>query len=53
MTTTPEINADKLTVTHWDSKDAKSPQLIVGALIYSLTHIYRNLPDLEALMLMN
>lgn len=26
--------------------------MIVGALIYSLTHIYHNLPDLEALALM-
>lgn len=46
------INADKLTVTHWDFKDDKSPQPVVGALIYSLTHIYHNLPDLEALTLM-
>lgn len=46
-----EINADKVTVTHWNFKD-ESPQPISGALIYSLTHIYHNLPDIEALTLM-
>lgn len=46
-----EINAEKLTVTHWDFKD-DSPQPISGALVYSLTHIYHNLPDIEALTLM-
>ena len=44
-------NADKLTVTHWDYKD-DSPEPINGALVYSLTHIYHNLSDLEALRLM-
>ena len=44
-------NADRLTVTHWDYKD-DSPEPISGALVYSLTHIYHNLSDLEALRLM-
>ena len=44
-------NADKLTVPRWDFKD-DSPQPISSALVYSLTHIYYNLPDLEALRLM-
>lgn len=46
------LNADNLTVTHWDFKDSNSLQPVLGATIYSLTHIYHNLPDLEALTLM-
>lgn len=48
----PEISDDQqLTVMHWDFKDG-SEQPVRHALIYSLTHIYHNLPDLEALELM-
>lgn len=46
-----DVNADQLTVSQWDFKD-NSSQPIKGALVYSLTHIYHNLPDLEALTLM-
>lgn len=42
---------DELTIMDWDFK-GDSSQPIEGALIYSLTHIYHNLPDLEALQLM-
>jgi hypothetical protein len=45
-------NANDLTIQHWDFKD-DSCQPVKGALIYSLTHIYHNLSDLEALRLMN
>ncbi|RMZ90443.1 hypothetical protein DV736_g2318, partial [Chaetothyriales sp. CBS 134916] len=45
------VNAEEVTITHWDFKD-DSPQRIRGALVYSLTHIYHNLSDLEALRLM-
>ena len=41
----------EITVMHWDFKD-DSPQSVKGALVYSLTHIYHNLSDLEALRLM-
>ncbi|EXJ66424.1 uncharacterized protein A1O5_10576 [Cladophialophora psammophila CBS 110553] len=44
-------NADKLTIQNWDFKD-ESPESVKGALVYSLTHIYHNLSDLEALRLM-
>lgn len=48
----PDImNQEALTITHWDFKD-DSPQPVLGAAIYSLTHIYHNLPDLEAIRLM-
>lgn len=46
-----DVNSDQLTVMHWDFK-SNSPQPIKGASVYSLTHIYHNLPDLEALALM-
>lgn len=46
-----QINAEHLTVQHWDFKD-DSPEPVKGAVIYSLTHIYHNLSDLEALRLM-
>ncbi|KIX06275.1 uncharacterized protein Z518_04250 [Rhinocladiella mackenziei CBS 650.93] len=46
-----EVNTNELTVVHWDFKGG-SPEPIKGALVYSLTHIYHNLPDLEALRLM-
>ncbi|KAJ9616645.1 hypothetical protein H2200_000364 [Cladophialophora chaetospira] len=44
-------NAEDLTIQHWDFKD-KSAQPYKGALVYSLTHIYHNLSDIEALKLM-
>jgi hypothetical protein len=44
-------NSKEVTVMHRDFKD-DSPQHISGALIYSLTHILHNLPDLEALRLL-
>ncbi|KEF59875.1 uncharacterized protein A1O9_04723 [Exophiala aquamarina CBS 119918] len=48
----PELtNDEELTITHWDYKD-DSPEPVQGALVYSLTHIYHNLSDLEALRLM-
>jgi O-methyltransferase domain len=47
----PEVETDELTVMHWDFKDG-SPQPVRGAHVYSLTHIYHNLPDLDALELM-
>ena len=40
-----------LTVMHWDFKEC-SPQPIPEALVYSTTHIFHNLSDLEALRLM-
>lgn len=46
-----QIHSDELTIMHWDFKD-DSPEPVTGALVYSLTHIYHNLPDLEALRLM-
>lgn len=46
-----EVNADRLTVQHWDFKGS-SPQPVTGASMYSLTHIYHNMPDLDALVLM-
>ncbi|OAG34209.1 hypothetical protein AYO21_11654 [Fonsecaea monophora] len=46
-----QTNADELTIQHWDFKN-ESPQPVKGALMYSLTHIYHNLSDLEALRLM-
>ncbi|RMD41472.1 hypothetical protein DV735_g3636, partial [Chaetothyriales sp. CBS 134920] len=46
------VNAEELTVMNWNFKDNDSPQPIQGALVYSLTHIYHNLSDLEALRLM-
>ena len=51
-----ELNPDPdcskgLTVKHWDFK-ACSAQPVRGALCYSLTHIFHNLSDLEALRLM-
>ncbi|KIW62135.1 hypothetical protein, variant 1 [Exophiala xenobiotica] len=46
-----QINAEEVTITHWDFKD-DSPEGIRGATVYSLTHIYHNLSDLEALRLM-
>jgi hypothetical protein len=45
------VNGDSLTIQHWDFKD-DSPEPVTGALVYSLTHIYHNLSDLEALRLM-
>ncbi|EXJ61902.1 hypothetical protein A1O7_02333 [Cladophialophora yegresii CBS 114405] len=45
------VNEDDLTIQHWDFKD-DSPETVKGALVYSLTHIYHNLSDLEALRLM-
>ncbi|KIW70225.1 hypothetical protein, variant [Phialophora macrospora] len=45
------VNGESLTIQHWDFKD-DSPQPVRGALVYSLTHIYHNLSDLEALRLM-
>lgn len=47
----PDVETDKLTVMHWDFKDGSS-QPVRGAHIYSLSHIYHNLPDLDALDLM-
>jgi hypothetical protein len=38
-------------IVHWGYKSG-GPQLVVGALNYSFTHIFRNLPDLDALELM-
>jgi hypothetical protein len=38
-------------VVHWDYKSG-APQPAVGALNYSLTHIFHNLPDLDAMELM-
>lgn len=46
-----QTNADQLMVSHWNFKD-DSPEPVQGALVYSLAHIYHNLPDLEALRLM-
>lgn len=51
-----EFNADVrgvsgLTLMEWDYK-SDTPQPIVGALSYNLTHIFHNLPDLDALQLM-
>ncbi|KIW84905.1 hypothetical protein Z517_00293 [Fonsecaea pedrosoi CBS 271.37] len=46
-----QTHADELTIQHWDFKD-ESAQPVKGALVYSLTHIYHNLSDLEALRLM-
>ncbi|OAP64284.1 hypothetical protein AYL99_00256 [Fonsecaea erecta] len=46
-----QTNADEVTIQHWDFKD-ESPEPVTGALVYSLTHIYHNLSDLEALRLM-
>jgi O-methyltransferase domain len=43
--------SQEVTVMRWDFKD-DSPQPILGALVYSLTHILHNLPDLEALRLL-
>lgn len=40
-----------LTIMEWNFKDG-SPQPIHGARIYSLQHIFHNLPDLDALELM-
>ncbi len=40
-----------LTMMDWDYK-SDTPQPVVGALNYSLTHIFHNLPDLDALQLM-
>ena len=45
------ISGKELTIQHWNFKD-DSPEPIKGALVYSLTHIYHNLSDLEALRLM-
>ncbi len=45
------VNAEELTIQHWNFKD-DSPEPVKGALVYSLTHIYHNLSDLEALRLM-
>ena len=47
----PESQISGLSVMKWDFKD-DSAQPIRGAMIYSLTHIFHNLPDLEALQLM-
>ena len=44
-------HAEDLTIQHWDFKD-DSEESVRGALVYSLTHIYHNLSDLEALRLM-
>ncbi|KIX94742.1 uncharacterized protein Z520_09432 [Fonsecaea multimorphosa CBS 102226] len=44
-------NGDQLTIQHWDFKD-ESPEPVKGALVYSLTHIYHNMSDLEAMRLM-
>lgn len=51
-----EFNPDmkrtsELTIMDWDFKDP-SPEPIKGALVYSLKHIFHNLPDLEAMTLM-
>lgn len=40
-----------LTMMDWDYK-SEIPQAVRGALMYSLTHIFHNLPDLDALQLM-
>ncbi|KAK2805764.1 hypothetical protein FQN50_006040 [Emmonsiellopsis sp. PD_5] len=40
-----------VTVMDWNFKD-DSPQPIQGAMIYSLAHIFHNLPDLDALALL-
>lgn len=41
----------RLTIIDWDFK-SNTPQPVVGVLSYSLAHIFHNLPDLDALELM-
>ena len=48
----PDIQrTDDLTIMDWDYQ-SDTPQPIRGAQAYSLTHVYHNLPDLDALQLM-
>jgi hypothetical protein len=38
-----------VTLIQWNYKDKSTPQLIKGALIYNLSHVLHNLPDLDAI----
>jgi hypothetical protein len=38
-----------VTIIEWNYKDESSPQPIKGALIYNLSHVLHNLPDLDAI----
>ncbi|KAJ9292727.1 hypothetical protein DTO271G3_8541 [Paecilomyces variotii] len=42
----------EVTMMEWNFKDPASPQPVQGALNYSTTHIFHNLPDLDALELL-
>lgn len=41
-----------VTLTHWDYSDGSSPQPVKGALVYNLASILHNLPDLNAVRLL-
>lgn len=41
-----------VTITQWDYSDESSPQPVKGALVYSLSYILHNLPDLNAVRLL-
>ncbi|KAL4788321.1 hypothetical protein BJX76DRAFT_353349 [Aspergillus varians] len=41
-----------ITLVNWNYKESDSPQPLQGALIYHLAHILHNLPDLDALELL-
>ncbi|PLB53915.1 O-methyltransferase [Aspergillus steynii IBT 23096] len=45
-------NVEGVTQVTWDFKAENSPQPIKGALVYHLAHILHNLPDLEAVRLL-
>ncbi|KAL3457040.1 S-adenosyl-L-methionine-dependent methyltransferase [Aspergillus heterothallicus] len=41
-----------VTMTCWNYKDESSPQPIKGAMIYNLSHVLHNLPDLDAVRIL-
>jgi hypothetical protein len=45
-------NVPGITQVQWNFKDESSPQPIKGALIYHLAHVLHNLPDLDAVRLL-
>lgn len=45
-------NIPGITLVSWDFKEGNSPQPLQGALVYHMAHILHNLPDLDAIELM-